>query len=120
MKIILFVFLAFLAEQSLAGFVHPMDFDGSKQHQLDVVAGIRKQVALTYCDTADTCQPTLLRMMERAELDAFKSLTKAGNRKLMDQMIRNYCDGHLGSCSYSIVWIMYKANLRASKQSLSF
>ncbi|MNR46887.1 hypothetical protein D3C85_1659170 [compost metagenome] len=61
----------------------------------------------------------MLRRMEQKDLEAFKLLTKAENRKVLDQAISDYCS-NLDMCNYAMIQRMYEKNLAASKQKLSW
>ena len=74
-----------------------------------------------YCEgDVDICQDVTLRMMERANLDAFKKLTKVEHRKILDKVIRDYCDSALDMCNYVTILTMYQANLKAHQQQLTW
>lgn len=62
--------------------------------------------------------PSTLRIMEKEELKCFKELTKAKNRKLLDRVIRTYCE--IGMCNYSTILMMYKEELKASSEELEW
>jgi len=110
----------FSANAAAAAFVHPMDFDNSKSQKKQVVDYIKYVVNHEYCSKMDMCTPATLRMMERSNLSAFKELTTAKNRKLMDRMIHDYCRNSLRVCSYTTIKMMYAHNLSASKQQLEW
>lgn len=98
--------------------IHPMDFDGSAEQKTVVIGYITKNVYSQYCTDRNMCQESMLRRMEQKDLDAFKLLTKAENRKVLDQAISDYCVS-LDMCSFSMIQRMYEKNLSASKQKLS-
>ena len=110
----------FSVNTAAATFVHPMDFDNSTSQRQQVVDYIKSIVHAEYCKKMDMCTPSTLRMMERSNLKAFKQLTTAKNRKLMDRMIRDYCHSSLRICSYTTIKMMYAHNLSASKQKLEW
>lgn len=115
--------LAFLltSTSALAGFVHPLDFDGSEPQKQEVISYIKDRVKADYCDgKIDMCQPTTLRMMENENLEAFKKLTKASDRKILDRVIKDYCKRGLDMCTYSTIAMMYEENAKADKQELSW
>lgn len=121
MKIALGAALFLTAITAHAAFIHPMDFDNSAVQQQEVINYIQTNVAADYCDGAvDMCQPTTLRMMEKTNLKAFKHLTQATDRKLLDKVISDYCDGGPDSCSYSTINMMYNQNLKVRNTSLSW
>ncbi|EIP6847649.1 hypothetical protein LTE61_004392 [Salmonella enterica subsp. enterica serovar Westminster] len=104
-----------------AQFVNPMDFDGTDVQKEQVVQYITEHVHKMYCDSAlDMCQDTMLRMMERQELSAFKEATQATDKKIMKKVIETYCEGAIDMCSYSTVVMMYRSNLKASQQTLEW
>ena len=103
-----------------ATFVHPLDFDNSQSQQQQVVDYIKSIVHDEYCKKLDMCTPSTLRMMERNNLKAFKQLTTAKNRKLLDRMIHDYCHSSIRVCSYSTIKMMYVHNLDAAKQKLKW
>ncbi|OOE86662.1 hypothetical protein BZG79_12615 [Salinivibrio sp. MA427] len=114
------MFLAAIASFSVnAEFIHPLQFDGSKAQQNEVISYIQNRVKKDYCDTVDMCQETMLRMMEKENLDAFKRLTNAKNPDILDRTIQDYC-GTIDMCTYQMIEMMYNENLNASKQELSW
>ena len=110
----------FTANATAATFVHPLDFDNSTSQRQQVVDYIKSIVHDEYCKKLDMCTPSTLMMMERNNLKAFKQLTTAKNRKLLDRMIRDYCHSSLRICSYTTIKMMYAHNLSASKQKLEW
>lgn len=101
-------------------FVHPMGFDGSEKQKQAAVDYITKQVKKQYCDDGlDMCQDFMLRMMEDENLSAFKRLTKADNKSILDRVIKDYCQG-IGLCDYVTIEMMYNENLKASKKKLEW
>lgn len=104
-----------------AAFIHPMDFDGSEAQKKEVIEYIQAKVKKDYCDgSIDMCQPTTLRMMEKQNLNAFKQMTQAKNRPVMDKVIADYCHGAIDMCNYSNLDMMYKQNVKASGEKLSW
>lgn len=104
-----------------ADFVNPMDFDGSEAQKDEVINFIQEKVKADYCDgQLDMCQPTTIRMMEQQNLTAFKKLTKAEDREIMDRVIKDYCESGLDMCSYSTIEMMYQQNLKASSKKLAW
>ena len=120
MKSLLFV-SALFPVCAVAGFIHPMDFDGSAAQKKEVVEFIKAQVKHDYCEgNLDLCQNTTLRMMEQENLNAFKKASKATDRAVMDQVIRDYCGGGLDLCNYSTIYMMYQENVKAGNQELTW
>lgn len=104
-----------------AGFVHPMDFDGSEAQKKEVIEFIKDTVKRDYCDGAlDMCDHSTLRMMEEQNLSAFKKATQAEDRKIMDRVIKDYCNSTIDMCSYDNLLMMYQENLKASKKDLTW
>jgi len=110
----------FSTNVTAAAFVHPLDFDNTESQKRQVVDYIKSVVNHEYCKKMDMCTPSTIRMMERSNLSAFKELTTAKNRKLMDRMIHDYCRNSLRVCSYTTIKMMYAHNLSASKQQLEW
>ncbi|MFV4846623.1 hypothetical protein [Edwardsiella tarda] len=102
-------------------FVNPMTFDGSEAQKEQVINYITENVKKNYCDgSLDMCQDSLLRMMEKQELESFKEATQATDKKIMGNVIKSYCGDDIGMCNYSVIIMMYKENLKASKQKLEW
>lgn len=110
----------FSANAAAATFIHPLIFDGSENQRKQVIDYIKSIVHDEYCKKLDMCTPSTLRMMERSNLKAFKQLTTAKNRKLLDRMIRDYCHSSIRVCSYTSIKMMYAHNLSASEQKLEW
>jgi hypothetical protein len=96
-----------------------MDFDEITQKDR-IIQIIKDRTRDDYCNKLNMCQETILRMMERENLEAFKRATKAQNRKIMNQVIKDYCRSGLDMCNYATIWMMYEENLNASQESLSW
>lgn len=104
-----------------AGFIHPMDFDGSESQKQEVIQYIKDRVKQDYCDgQLDMCQPSMLRMMEDQNLRSFKKATQATNREIMDKVINDYCDSAVDLCTYDNILMMYNENLKASQKELTW
>ncbi|RVU86457.1 hypothetical protein EOL70_03140 [Leucothrix sargassi] len=115
------VALLFFSTQAFAGFINPMDFDGSDAQKKEVVAYIKARVKKDYCDSGiDMCQEVILRMMEQENLKAFKSAAKSKNRKIMDRVIKDYCDSGIDMCNYTTIFMMYQENLKAADTELTW
>lgn len=113
---ILFLLL-FSTVVAAAGFVHPLDFKGTKAEKQRVIAYIEKNVKSTY-SAIGMDDPATLRMMEQEELDSFKKLCTANNRKILDNVISTYCN--IGMCNYNTILMMYTEQVNASKKSLEW
>ena len=99
------------------GFIHPLEFKGTKAEKKEVIKYIKENVKKTYSKIGMD-DPMTLRMMEKEELKAFKKLTKVKNRKLLDKVIATYCS--IGMCNYTTLLMMYNEQESASKESLSW
>ena len=113
------VFLLAFSISAQAQFIHPMDFNGSDAQKKIVISYIQDRVKSDYCKKIDMCQESMLRMMEQENLEAFKRLTKATNRKILDRAIRDYC-GKVDMCTYQMLEMMYNENLQKSTEKLSW
>ncbi len=98
-------------------FIHPLDFKGTDKEKQEVIAFIQENVKKTYT-AIGMGDPLILRMMEKEELEAFKKLMKAKNRKLLDNVIETYCS--IGMCNYSTIFMMYREQLEASQEKLTW
>ena len=117
-KIIIALLLSALpAFVSAADFVHPLEFKGTQAEKDRVIDYIKENVKATYTKIG-MGDPLTLRMMEKEELENFKKLTKVKNRKLLDDVITQYCN--IGMCNYNTIFMMYNEQLNASKKSLSW
>jgi hypothetical protein len=115
-KALLFLFI--LAFQSIAqNFVHPLDFKDTKIEREKVISYIISNVKET-CSRLEIDDPATLRIMEKQELEDFKKLTKAQNRKLLDKIIEKFCGMEV--CIYSTILIAYNQELSASKEKLEW
>lgn len=121
MRILIMLLLTGVSGYAFAGFVHPMDFDGSESQKNEVVQYIKGQVRKDYCDGGlDMCQNTILRMMEQENLEAFKKGTRAKNRTVMDRAIKDYCNSGLDMCNYTTIMMMYDENVAAGQKELDW
>jgi len=100
-----------------ADFVHPLDFKGTQAEKDKIIAYIKENVKSTYSKIG-MGDPSTLRMMEKEELDNFKRLTKVKNRKLLDNVIKQYCN--IGMCNYNTIYMIYQEQLKASEESLNW
>jgi hypothetical protein len=117
-EIIIAVILSALPAFVLAAdFVHPLEFKDTKAEKERVINFIKENVKATYTKIG-MGDPLTLRMMEKEELQNFKNLIKVKNRKLLDNVITQYCN--IGMCNYNTIFMMYNEQLNASKKSLSW
>ncbi|MBP6731967.1 MAG: hypothetical protein KA149_07910 [Chitinophagales bacterium] len=98
-------------------FVSPIGFVETDANKQKVIAFIQKQVKEDYSKIGMD-DPATLRMMEQANLKAFKELTTVTNTSLLTTVIKTYCD--IGMCSYDTILMMYKEQNKASKQTLEW
>ncbi|WP_260261687.1 hypothetical protein [Vibrio intestinalis] len=119
MKKLLMVSILCMSFGANAGFIHPLEFDGTEVQKNAVITYIQDRVKKDYCQTVDMCQETMLRMMEKENLEAFKRLSQVKDRSILDRAIHDYC-GTVDMCTYQMIEMMYKENLKASKQQLSW
>ena len=119
MRKLFVIALLSISASSFADFIHPMDFNGSEAQKKRVVKIIQDRVEKDYCGAVDMCQASILRMMENQSMSAFKQLTAATNRAILNRVINDYC-GIVDMCSYSMINMMYQQNLQASKSRLSW
>lgn len=111
--------LAVIAGSAQAGFINPMNFDGSESQRNEVIEYIQERVRINYCEKIDMCQASMLRMMEKENLEAFKRMTKANNAAVMKRVIDDYCH-RIDMCDYSTLEMMYQENNKASEQTLEW
>lgn len=114
--VLMIVGLVMLQGKAFA-YVHPLDFDPKTQKHI-VIKQIQKDTRNLICGFTESCTHSLLRMFEKKELDAFKLLTTAKNRKIMDNLFNLYCTR--SECSYSLIWTMYQKEVSSSKKSLQW
>lgn len=98
-------------------FVSPIGFVETEENKQKVIAYIQKHVKEEYSKIGMD-DPSTLRMMEQANLKAFKELVTVTNTSLLSRVIKTYCD--LGMCSYDTILMMYKEENKASKQTLEW
>lgn len=113
----LLLFILFSTCSIAATVIHPLDFKGSDTEKEKVIKQIKESVKETYTKIG-MGDPSTLRMMEKKELSSFKELTGVSNRKLLDNVINQYCN--IGMCNYSTILMMYNEQNKASKESLSW
>lgn len=116
---LLFVYL--FPSIALAKFIHPMDFDGSDAQKQEVIDYIQTKVKENYCEgPIDMCQESMLRMMEKQNLKAFKQASEATDRTIMDQVVNDYCHSGIDMCDYNTINMMYQQNLKAAGEKLEW
>lgn len=115
--ITIFVFVCIKCVAQSSSFIHPLDFTNSEYEKQKVIRFITENMKETYSKIGMDDAVTL-RMMEKAELDAFKELTKVKNRALLDRVIKTYCE--IGMCNYNTILMMYKEQSKASQEELKW
>lgn len=100
---------------------NPIEFTGTEEQKVEVIASIERGVYQTYCIEGDMCADSTLRMMENSELKAFKYLTQidVATMDLYNGVVQTYCVD-IDMCSYSTIKMMYDSEVKASKQTLTF
>ena len=93
-----------------ADFIHPLDFGGTSEEKEAVVSFIIEQTKAS-CDSIGINDPATIKMMEKQNLAAFKTLTTAKNREILDIVI-NQCKT-IGIRDYSTIQMMYNQQLQA-------
>ena len=113
--------MVFSVNALASDFVHPLDFDDSEKKKQKVIRHIESSTKELFCDPDPAnCQEVTLRMIEKQNLKAFKSLTQVKDRKILDSVIALYCDPAYSSCHYSTLWMMYRQNEKAAGESLAW
>lgn len=112
-----FIFLIISLNLVGQSFVNPINFTPTESNKKRVIKYIEKQVKEDY-SAINMDDPSTLRMMEKENLNAFKELTKAKNTRLLNSVIKTYCE--IGMCNYSTILLMYNEQNKASKESLSW
>lgn len=121
MRNLFIIALSVVPALAFAKLINPMEFDNSDVQKDEVIQYIKERVKHDYCDgPAQMCQESILRMMEKSNLDAFKEATKATNKKIMDQVIHDYCYSSINMCNYTTINMMYNKNLEDSNKSLEW
>ena len=126
-KLVLFIFLSLMwCNVGLTKNIpHPIDFKGSEQEKKNIISFIEKNVNEIYCENEmlkSMCTNSLLRMMEDAELTAFKKLAKAKEEAILNNVIQAYCMNSMleDMCMYSTILMMYEEEVRASGKKLTW
>jgi len=112
-----FLLLLMTSNAFAAQLAHPLDFNGTEKEKNYVISYIKNNVKDSYSKIG-MGDPSTLRMMENEELSSFKKLTKVDNRKLLDGVIRQYCN--IGMCNYNTILMMYNEQNKASKEKLKW
>lgn len=97
--------------------INPLDFNGTKIEKEKVVELIEIYVKEVYTKIG-MGSDSVLRMMEKEELKAFKYLTKVKSRKLLNSVTEKYCA--IGMCTYNTIKMMYREEEKASKEKLEW
>jgi len=115
----LFYILILFSSLNASNFIHPLDFKGTKSEQQKVTKYIIQNIERIH--GADF--QSILRMMEKADLEAFKELTKVKNRKVLDRAIKEDCEDNgysITQCTYFTIQTFYNSELQASKEKLAW
>ncbi len=118
--VMLSVLLASVAYAAPKGFVDPVNFDGSDNMKKNVIAYIKQQTA-NDAGAIGLNSPTMLRMMERQEMNSFKNLiAKKLDAEIWQQVLDNYCNVIIVTCGYQMLEMMYSQELQAVKTTLDW
>ena len=100
---------------------NPIEFTGTEKQKVEVIASIERGVYQTFCVEGDMCSESTLRMMEKAELKAFKYLTQIdeSTMHLYNGVVQTYCVD-MDMCSYGTIKMMYDSEVKASKETLTY
>ena len=83
-------------------FVSPIGFVDNEANRQKVIAYIKKQVKEEATAKGET---NMIEYYEQENLKAFKELIKVKNTKVLEKIIKEFCD--LGSCSYMMFLMAY-------------
>lgn len=115
------VLLSFSSIVYSSDFIHPMSFSNTEAEKERVVEYIETRTDYEYCGlTSDMCYEKTLRMIERENLNAFKRLISVTNKKVLNNIIEDYCSDEVNMCNYVTIEMMYHKNLRSSKEKLTW
>jgi len=115
-KVMIGLILIFSFNVYAQDFIHPLDFkEGDKEKVIKYIQIEAKKSAEAL---GGQNSAAMLRMMEKGELSSFKKLMKVKNRKILDEVIKTCND--IGTISYSMIYMMYRGELKASKQKLKW
>jgi len=98
-------------------YVSPIGFNNNEDNKNKVIEYIKYEVKRTY-SAIGMDNPSILRMMEDENLDAFKELLKVKNESILKRVEKTYCD--IGMCNYIIILTMYKEESIAENKSLEW
>lgn len=117
-KIISSIFIALISITSYASsLIHPHSFKGSDIEKKQLIKQIQ-QAAKAKSVLIGMNDPTTLRMMEKEELNAFKSLLKNSNKQLLDISIEQACGA--GMCDYSSINMLYQQHVQSNSSELEW
>lgn len=118
MKFHISILILFFSTNLMASdFFHPSEFTGSETDKTKVTDFIKLNVKKTYSEIG-MGDPLTLRMMEKEELECFKKLTSVSDKKLLDNVIDQYCD--IGMCNYNTILMMYNEQNKAASEELEW
>lgn len=106
------IFCASISFAQSGSFVHPLKYKAKDKQK--VTEFIKASVKETY-SKAGAVDAGTLKKLEKSEMDAFKELTKAKNREILDKVIETYCAS--GTCLYSSLLLMYNEQLKGPSES---
>lgn len=104
-------------QKKSSGFIHPLDFKGTEEEKQQVVSYIKartkKEMEMTGLDSN-----SIARAMEQEQLESFKVLTEAKDRKILDSVISQL--KMIDMINYSTMKAMYDDELEASQEELTW
>ena len=98
-------------------FISPINYSNTETNQKRVISYIQKDVKETY-SAIGMDDPSILCMMEKENLNAFKELIKVSNISLLQNVIKTYCE--IGMCNYSTILMMYIEQNKANTETLEW
>lgn len=100
-------------------FISPINFEDTPENREKVISFIKYCVKETYCENDNDCNPIVLRMMEKTNLDSFKNIANPSNKDLMQKTISTYCD-YSSCCQYATIEMMYNQMLESENSKLEW
>ena len=119
-KVAVIATLLICAEQSSFAqgeFIHPLDFRDTPEQRERVLQYIVSSVE-QQCTELGIADFATRRAVEEGELEAFKTLTQARNRVILNRVI-NECL-RLGISDYATILAVYEKEVDASEESLKW
>lgn len=97
-------------------FVHPLEFDGSKEQQEKVLAYIQNDILQNHCGPKDdSCHSAIIAIEREENFKAFLELTAVTNKEYLDKLILEYCHSEFFKCTYENLLKAYEESLWCDK-----